>query len=71
MQLAVGDREYRFPEDEVRLLPLANVTMELLARYVWEQMAQALRGSGAEDLTVEVEETAGQSCAYAAPLPTG
>ena len=32
-----ADREYRFPEDEVLLLPVANVTMELLARWAWER----------------------------------
>jgi 6-pyruvoyltetrahydropterin/6-carboxytetrahydropterin synthase len=63
-----ADRSYRFPEREVVLLPLVNVTMELLARLVWRQLADDLEAASASHLTVEIEETDGQSCRYAAPL---
>ena len=63
-----ADRAYRFPEREVVLLPLVNVTMELLARLVWRQLADDLEAASASHLAVEIEETDGQSCRYAAPL---
>ena len=71
-------RQYRFPASEVVLLPLVNVTMELLARRFWtslaEHLAQHLASAATRPaarlaaLSVEVEETDGQSCRYAAPL---
>ncbi len=63
-----GEREYRFPEGEVLLRPLANVTMELLARWAWERIAKVARGGLVQTLTVEIEETPGQMCRYRAPL---
>lgn len=63
-----ADREYRFPAAEVLLLPVANVTMELLARWVWERLAKVARGGAVSSLMVEVEETPGQLCRYRAPL---
>jgi 6-pyruvoyltetrahydropterin/6-carboxytetrahydropterin synthase len=63
-----ADRAYRFPEREVVLLPLVNVTMELLARLVWRRLAEDLDAGVATHLAVEIEETDGQSCRYAAPL---
>jgi 6-pyruvoyltetrahydropterin/6-carboxytetrahydropterin synthase len=66
-----ADRAYRFPEREVVLLPLVNVTMELLARLVWRQLAEDLEVGSATHLAVEIEETDGQSCRYAAPLGAG
>ncbi len=63
-----ADRAYRFPEREVVLLPLVNVTMELLARLVWRQLAEDLDDVAASHLAVEIEETDGQSARYSAPL---
>ena len=63
-----ADRAYRFPEREVVLLPLVNVTMELLARLVWRQLAEDLDDVDATHLAVEIEETDGQSARYSAPL---
>ncbi len=61
-------RDYRFPAEEVLLLPLANVTMELLARWAWERLARVAKGGGLRTLAVEIEETPGQLCRYCAPL---
>jgi len=61
-------REYRFPAEEVLFLPVANVTMELLARWAWERLAKVARGASVLSLMVEVEETPGQLCRYRAPL---
>lgn len=63
-----ADRAYRFPEREVVLLPLVNVTMELLARLVWRRLAEDLDAGVATHLAVEIEETDGQSCRYTEPL---
>ena len=63
-----ADREYRFPADEALLLPIANVTMELLARWAWERIARVARGGAVRSLMVEIEETPGQLCRYRAPL---
>ncbi len=63
-----AEREYRFPAGEVLLLPIANVTMELLARWAWERIARVARGGAVRSLMVEIEETPGQLCRYRAPL---
>lgn len=64
VEVAWGDRRYRFPADEVVELALDNVSMERLAEMLWTEIAPALGDSAADILTVEVEETPGQSAAY-------
>lgn len=66
-----GERSYRLPRSDVALLPLENITIELLARLLFEQLAPCLASSAVRRLSVAVEETAGQSCAYSGPLPPG
>jgi len=67
-EVTCDGRAYRLPADEVLLLPLANTSIELLARLLWDELAPALAGGRVERLAVEVEETEGQSCVYEAPL---
>jgi 6-pyruvoyltetrahydropterin/6-carboxytetrahydropterin synthase len=58
------DREWVFPRGDCVLLPIENTTAELLARYIGERLAAALRdgrGFVPSVLRVEVEETLGQS----------
>ncbi|MGE0640403.1 MAG: 6-pyruvoyl tetrahydropterin synthase family protein [Thermoanaerobaculia bacterium] len=57
-------REYRFPESEVLPLPLVNISMELLAGWVWHRLAPEAAGSRVRALAVEIEETPGQLCRY-------
>ncbi len=64
LSVRFADREYRFPEPETLRLPLANVSMELLARWVWERLAREAVGTAVRALTVEIEETPGQLCRY-------
>ncbi len=64
-----GQRTYRFPAEDALLLPLANTSIELLARMLWRDLAPHLAGSRVEDLAVSVEEAAGQMCWYEAGLP--
>ncbi len=67
IEVRFAERSYRFPAAEVVLLPLVNVTMELLARMLWRKLADDL-AAPLSTLSVEVEETDGQSCRYLAPL---
>ncbi len=62
------ERVYRFPEADTLLLPIANTSIELFARYLWQELRPALAGSHVEALGVNVAETAGQSCWYRARL---
>ncbi len=62
----LGDRRYEFPSSEVVLLPVANVTVEALARLLWQRLADrwgSLRDR-VETLEVTVAETRGQSASY-------
>lgn len=68
VEVRFGARRYLFPEGDVLVLPLANTSIELLARLFWDDLAGPLRGTKVESLAVSVEETAGQRCFYEAPL---
>jgi len=68
LEVRLGERVYRFPADEVVLLPLSNITIEELARHVWELLAPSLARTRVRRLRIEVEESAGQSAAWEAPV---
>ena len=64
-------RSYRFPEADVRALPIENTTAELLAEYIAERVAERLKANGHTNITrlaVEVEEMPGQAGGYARDL---
>lgn len=61
-----GERVYSFPAGDTLVLPLANTSIELLARMLWHDLAPCLAGSRVDTLAVAVEETAGQQCWYEA-----
>ncbi len=61
-------RRYLLPAEDVLTLKLANTSIELLAQMLWRELAEVLVGSQVEVLTVNVGETAGQSCSFRAPL---
>ncbi len=46
IEILFGARRYRLPRDDVTLLPLSNVTIELLAKHVWDALRPSLEGSG-------------------------
>jgi 6-pyruvoyl-tetrahydropterin synthase len=53
-------------------LPVENTTAELIAQWLWEQIAAALASEGVGNLArlaVEVEEMPGQAGGYSAALP--
>lgn len=64
IEARLGERCYSFPVADTLLLPLANTSIELLARMLWHELAPDLRGSRVEVLAVSVEESPGQSCWY-------
>ena len=70
VELRFGPRLYRLPRADVLLLPIRNTSIEELALWFWRQLEPTLAGSRVTELRVEVEETAGQSCMYAADLPS-
>jgi 6-pyruvoyltetrahydropterin/6-carboxytetrahydropterin synthase len=65
----LGQKRYVFPKEDVRLLPIVNVTSEELARIIAEEIQAKLPDAvgttvGMKRLEVTVEETRGQSIAY-------
>lgn len=68
IEVRFGDRLYVFPEKDVLLLPVANTSVELFARMLWQELVAAVPTAGFEALGVRVAETAGQSCWFRAPL---
>lgn len=66
-----GERRYQFPAGEVAALPIENTTAELIARWIWERVAQGLAAGGhahIRHLAIEVEEMPGQSASYRSAL---
>jgi 6-pyruvoyl tetrahydropterin synthase/QueD family protein len=62
-----GD-EFRLPEKDVCLLPIAHSSAEELARYIWQELRQALSMQGALEgilsLEISVAEGPGQAAIY-------
>jgi 6-pyruvoyltetrahydropterin/6-carboxytetrahydropterin synthase len=53
------DRRWIFPQDDCRLLPLANTTSELLAEYIAKCLAAAIGRPGDSSLRICVELSEG------------
>jgi 6-pyruvoyl-tetrahydropterin synthase len=70
-EVRYGARFYRLPSADVRVLPIRNTSIEELAAWLWRMLRPILAGSVIDELRVEVEETAGQSCVYSASLTSG
>ncbi len=68
VEVTFNERCYRLPMEDTLLLPIANTSIEELALYVWRKLAPGLKASRATDLSVEVEETPGQSGVYHSPV---
>jgi 6-pyruvoyltetrahydropterin/6-carboxytetrahydropterin synthase len=68
LEVRFEGRTYRFPKEDVVLLPITNVSIERLAELLWQELAAPLVGGLVEELTVSVEETSGQRCAYRSRL---
>lgn len=64
-----ASRRYVFPADDVRLLPLINVSCEALADHLCSRLAEKWKKlPRLREILVEVEETRGQSAAAARAL---
>lgn len=68
IELRFRQRRYRIPASEVVLLPIANTSIELLARFLFERLAETLDAPHVDTMAVSVEETAGQLCVYRGPV---
>jgi 6-pyruvoyltetrahydropterin/6-carboxytetrahydropterin synthase len=67
VEVRFHDRLYVFPEKDVLLLPIANTSVELFARMLWQELIAVTHTKGFDALGVRVAETAGQSCWFRAP----
>ena len=67
-EIRYGARLYRLPAADVKTMPIRNTSIEELAAWFWRMLRPSLAGSPIDTLSVEVEETAGQSCIYSAGL---
>ena len=62
-----GKPRYVFPARDCAVLPVPNTTVEMLAKYLTEQLQAQLSTEGARGVTaieMEVEENFGQSATY-------
>ncbi len=63
VEVCFEERRWVFPRGDCQLLPVANTTAELLARYIGHQLLDALQartGTRPERLRVGVDENGGQ-----------
>jgi 6-pyruvoyltetrahydropterin/6-carboxytetrahydropterin synthase len=67
-EMLVCGRRYVLPSDEIVWLPMDNVVVETLARYLWDRILFALRpdlvAAGVESLEVTVTEAPGQGASF-------
>lgn len=66
VEVVYRGRRYRFPAEDVLLLPVVNTSIEVFSRMLWRQLTDQLELPRVEVLGVGVAETAGQSCWYRA-----
>lgn len=66
----LGARRYEFPPSEAVLLPVANVTVEALARFLWQRLLDrwAHLRDRIDVLEITVTETPGQGASYRSRL---
>ncbi len=60
IEIALPDRDYILPLDDVRILPLPACTAEALARYFHERLSESVSGLA----YVEIEESPGSVARY-------
>ena len=62
-EITFRDRFYSLPKDEVIWLDISNTSVEQLSSILAEEFSKEFKKYGVTELTVEVEETRGQSAA--------
>ncbi len=63
IEVTHGDRRWVFPSTDCVLLPMANTTAELLARYIGHELLDSLEkrlGARPTEVTISVDECDGQ-----------
>ena len=64
VEVTFADRRWVFPQNDCLLLPIANTTTEMVAQYVGEQLAAAIKRSSGllpSHLRIEIGEGSGYS----------
>ena len=62
VRVSFGESGWEFPSGDCRLLPVANTTAELLAKYIGQQLLAALQSEAGklQQIRIEVDECDGQ-----------
>ena len=62
VHITFHQKQYTFPGEDVRLLPLQNITSEALAKYLADRLQIRFAGTiNLREMEVTIEETRGQS----------
>jgi len=68
VRIRYEDDEFVLPADDVCIVPIVHSSAEELARYIWDELAAALRArgalSGVTTMEISVAEGPGQSAHY-------
>jgi 6-pyruvoyl-tetrahydropterin synthase len=72
LHIRYGEEEFRLPLHDVCLLPIAHSSAEELARFIWNELCDALRTRQAlnevSTLEISVAEAPGQAAIYRAEV---
>lgn len=73
VKVRFGSKEYMFPLEDTRLLPVVNITSEELARHITQQLVARLQSVSAavgliKEVRIGVQETRGQTVFFCARL---
>jgi 6-pyruvoyltetrahydropterin/6-carboxytetrahydropterin synthase len=70
--ITYGADQFVLPESDVCLLPIVHTSAEELARYIWQELVEALRAhdalSGVNAIEIAVAEGPGQAAIYRAEV---
>ncbi len=69
LEVHFRDRFYVFPINEVHLLPVQNTSVEQLSFLIAKDLLRIFVKSGVKQLSVSVEETAGQAAVTTVSVP--
>jgi 6-pyruvoyltetrahydropterin/6-carboxytetrahydropterin synthase len=69
VKVTFHEKFYDFPSEDVRLLPVANITSEELARYIATELHKRMKAmpaliSRVKNLGISIQETRGQTVNY-------
>ena len=75
LRICYGTDEFRLPEADVCLLPIAHSSAEELARFIWTELFGALKDkqslSGIKSIEISVAEGPGQAAIYRREIANG